>query len=77
MDTDAPVAGATLTAAGKRVQKQADGRFTLTGLAGSPRLLVHASAATYGANVALVQLPAWQHGLSPRERDQARAPHEI
>lgn len=58
MDTDAPVAGATLTAAGKSVQTQADGRFTLTGLAASPRLLVHASAATYGANVALVQLPA-------------------
>jgi Carboxypeptidase regulatory-like domain/Immunoglobulin I-set domain len=58
MDTDAPVANARISAGGRSVQSQADGRFTLTGLAASERLPVQVEAAGHGNNVAIVQLPA-------------------
>jgi len=58
MDTDAPVANARISAAGRSVQSQADGRFTLTGLAASERLPVQVEATGHGNNVAIVKLPA-------------------
>jgi len=58
MDTDAPLAGARVSAGGKSTQTQADGRFTLSGLAASERLPVQVEAAAHGANVAVVKLPA-------------------
>lgn len=57
MDTDAPVANARISAGGRSVQSQADGRFTLTGLAASERLPVQVEAAGHGSNVAIVKLP--------------------
>jgi hypothetical protein len=58
MDTDAPVAGARISAGGRSTQSQADGRFTLSGLAASERLPVLVEAAAHGSNVAIVKLPA-------------------
>lgn len=58
MDTDAPVANARISAGGRSVQSQADGRFTLTGLAASDRLPVQVEAIGHGNNVAIVKLPA-------------------
>ena len=58
MDTDAPVANARISAAGRSVQSQADGRFTLNGLAASERLPVQVEATGHGNNVAIVKLPA-------------------
>lgn len=58
MDTDAPLAGARVSAGGKSAQTQADGRFTLDGLDASERLPVQVEAPAYGGNVAIVKLPA-------------------
>ena len=58
MDTDAPVANARISAGGRNTQSQADGRFTLTGLAASERLPVQVEATGHGNNVAIVKLPA-------------------
>jgi len=58
MDTDAPVAGARISAGGQSTQSQADGRFTLSGLAASERLPVQVEASAHGSNVAIVKLPA-------------------
>jgi hypothetical protein len=58
MDTDAPLANARISAAGRSAQSQADGRFTLSGLAASDRLPVLVEAAGHGNNVAIVKLPA-------------------
>lgn len=58
MDTDAPIANARISAGGRSVQSQADGRFTLTGLAAAERLPVQVEAVGHGNNVAIVKLPA-------------------
>jgi hypothetical protein len=58
MDTDLPVAGATVTAGDKTAKTQADGRFTLAGLAASERLPVRVEAPQFGPNVAAVRLAA-------------------
>ncbi|MBC7995818.1 MAG: immunoglobulin domain-containing protein [Rhizobacter sp.] len=58
MDSDAPVPNARISAGGRSVLSQADGRFTLTGLAASERLPVQVEATGHGHNVAIVKLPA-------------------
>jgi hypothetical protein len=58
MDSDLPIAGASISAGGRSTQSGNDGRFTLTGLDASERLPVKVEAVTHGGNVAIVKLPA-------------------
>jgi hypothetical protein len=58
MDSGAPVAGASVSAGGKRTQTGADGGFALSGLAASERLAVQVEGPAHGGNVAWVQLSA-------------------
>lgn len=56
MDSDTPLAGATVSAGSASTQTAADGSFTLNGLAASERLAVQVEAAQHGPNAAVVKL---------------------